>query len=111
MVRLTTPLLLALLPFVADPTPASRALLSAPSGEAARWQAAGVGPRGNQEKVLTHREQAPLIKDWIVKRFDRLLPELMRREKIDMWIVLSREYNDDPVFRSMAPLTTYSSRR
>jgi hypothetical protein len=24
---------------------------------------------------------------------------------------VSREYNDDPVFRSMAPLTTYSSRR
>ena len=28
-----------------------------------------------------------------------------------MWIIVSREYNDDPVFRSMAPLTTYSSRR
>jgi Xaa-Pro aminopeptidase len=28
-----------------------------------------------------------------------------------MWIVVSREYNDDPVFRSMAPLTTFSSRR
>ena len=23
-----------------------------------------------------------------------------------MWIIVSREYNDDPVFRSMAPLTT-----
>lgn len=28
-----------------------------------------------------------------------------------MWIIVSREYNDDPVFRSMAPVTTYSSRR
>jgi Xaa-Pro aminopeptidase len=36
---------------------------------------------------------------------------LMRREGIDLWIIVSREYNDDPVFRSMAPLTTYSSRR
>ena len=35
----------------------------------------------------------------------------MRREGIDMWIIVSREYNDDPVFRSMAPLTTFSSRR
>ena len=35
----------------------------------------------------------------------------MTREGIDMWIIVSREYNDDPVFRSMAPLTTYSSRR
>ena len=36
---------------------------------------------------------------------------LMRRAGLDMWIIISREYNDDPVFRSMAPLTTYSSRR
>jgi Xaa-Pro aminopeptidase len=63
------------------------------------------------DRVLTHREQAPLVKQWIVTRFDTILPALMRREKIDMWIIVSREYNDDPVFRSMAPLTTYSSRR
>jgi Xaa-Pro aminopeptidase len=63
------------------------------------------------DRVLTHREQAPLVKSWIQKRFDTVLPALMRREKIDMWVIVSREYNDDPVFRSMAPLTTYSSRR
>lgn len=63
------------------------------------------------ERVLTHREQAALVKSWIQKRFDTLLPTLMQRTGIDMWIIVSREYNDDPVFRSMAPLTTYSSRR
>ena len=62
-------------------------------------------------RVLTHREQAPLVKGWIQKRFDTLLPTLMQRTGIDMWVIVSREYNDDPVFRSMAPLTTYSSRR
>lgn len=62
-------------------------------------------------RVLTHREQAALVRSWIVERFEVLLPELMRREGIDMWIVVSREYNSDPVFQSMAPLTTYSSRR
>jgi Xaa-Pro aminopeptidase len=63
------------------------------------------------DRVLTHREQHVLIKQWIIKRFDTVLPELMRREGIDLWLIVSREYNDDPVFRSMAPLTTYSSRR
>jgi Xaa-Pro aminopeptidase len=63
------------------------------------------------DRVLTHREQAPIVKGWIQKRFRALLPVLMQREKLDMWIIVSREYNDDPVFRSMAPLTTYSSRR
>ena len=67
--------------------------------------------RADAERVLTHREQAPLVRGWIAKRFDTLLPELMRREAIDLWLVVSREYNDDPVFRSMAPLTTYASRR
>lgn len=63
------------------------------------------------QRVLTHREQAPLIRGWIEKRLDTLLPGLMSRTGIDMWIIVSREYNDDPVFRSMAPITTYSSRR
>jgi len=63
------------------------------------------------DRVLTHREQAPLMKRWIQQRFTTVLPALMRREGIDMWVVVSREYNDDPVFRSMSPLTTYASRR
>src|SRR5918993_4763053 len=63
------------------------------------------------QRVLTLREQAPLVKGWIQKRFDTLLPQLMSRTGIDMWVIVSREYNDDPTFRSMAPLTTFSSRR
>jgi Xaa-Pro aminopeptidase len=63
------------------------------------------------QRVLTHREQATLVKGWIEKRFDVLLPTLMQRTGIDMWVIVTREYNDDPVFRSLAPLTTYSSRR
>ncbi len=63
------------------------------------------------QRILTHREQAPIMRRILEERFDTLLPELMRREGIDMWIIISREYNDDPVFRSMSPLETYSSRR
>lgn len=82
------------------------ALLAASSLGSQQDQTSATGDR-----VLTHRQQAPLIRQWILKRFDTLLPELMRREGIDLWVIVSREYNDDPVFRSMAPLTTYSSRR
>ena len=64
-----------------------------------------------QNAVLTHRQEDPLIKERIQERFETLLPELMRREGFDMWLVITREYNSDPVFRSMAPITTYSSRR
>ena len=72
-------------------------------------------PRAEQvssrNRVPTHREQAPIIRARIAERFESVLPEIMRREGIDMWVIVSREYNDDPVFRSMAPLETYSSRR
>jgi Xaa-Pro aminopeptidase len=89
---------------------------------AAQATGAGAGHVGSQavpapsayfpdQAVLSHREQARIVRGWIERRFDTLLPELMRREGIDMWIIISREYNDDPVFRSMAPLETYSSRR
>ncbi len=61
--------------------------------------------------VLTHRQENPVISARIHDRFDTLLPELMRREGFDMWLVITREYNSDPVFQSMAPNTTYSSRR
>lgn len=69
------------------------------------------GGAAADQKILTHRQQAVLIRGFIEKRFETLLPRLMREAGIDMWIIVSREYNDDPVFRSMAPLTTYSSRR
>ena len=62
-------------------------------------------------RVLTHREQNQLVTPWIKKRFDTLLAGLMTREGIDMWIIPTREYNEDPVFASMAPLTYYASRR
>jgi len=72
-------------------------------------------PRAEQTRpdnvVLSHRQEDPLIRERLAERFDDLLPELMRREGFDMWLVITREYNSDPVFRSMAPLTTYSSRR
>jgi Xaa-Pro aminopeptidase len=70
-----------------------------------------LAPQYPTDRVLTHREQAALVRPWIEKRFQTLLPELMRREGIDMWVIVSREYNDDPVFASMAPETTFSSRR
>ena len=63
------------------------------------------------QRVLTHREQNALVTPWIKKRFDTLLGPLMTREGIDMWIIPTREYNEDPVFPSMSPLTYFASRR
>jgi Xaa-Pro aminopeptidase len=92
-------------------TPRPLALVGIPALGIALLAAQGPPFPDPTERVLTHREQAPLVKGWIQKRFDTVLPMLLERVGIEMWIIVSREYNDDPVFRSMAPLTTYSSRR
>jgi len=95
---------LALVIFAAHVTPSVLAEDQAPAAQAVQYP-------DPANRVLTHREQAPLVKGWIEKRFDTLMPNLMQRTGIDMWIIVSREYNDDPVFRSMSPVNTFSSRR
>ena len=48
-------------------------------------------------EVLSVEEQSKVIDQILEDRLDNLLPQLMRREGIDMWILISREYNEDPV--------------
>jgi Xaa-Pro aminopeptidase len=61
--------------------------------------------------ILTERDRARLIDDMLDDRFTNLLPQLMRREGLDMWIIISREYNEDPVLKTMLPSTWLSARR
>jgi hypothetical protein len=61
--------------------------------------------------ILSQREQAQVIDDLLEDRLKNLLPTLMRREGIDMWIVMSREYNEDPVIKTMLPATWMAARR
>ncbi|QDK82307.1 aminopeptidase P family protein [Spirosoma sp. KCTC 42546] len=61
--------------------------------------------------VLPERERARIIDEILDDRFTNFLPQLMRREGIDMWVIISREYNEDPVLRTMLPSTWLSARR
>jgi hypothetical protein len=61
--------------------------------------------------ILSPRDQAKVMDDILEDRLDNLLPELMDREDIDMWILISREYNEDPVMKTMLPATWLSARR
>ncbi|WP_299073543.1 M24 family metallopeptidase [uncultured Paraglaciecola sp.] len=64
-----------------------------------------------QPKVLPMREQAQLINQILDDRLQNLLPDLMRREGIDMWVLISREYNEDPILKTMLPANWLSARR
>lgn len=61
--------------------------------------------------ILTQRDQARVIDELLEDRLRSVLPSLMRREGIDMWVVISREYNEDPVIRTMIPATWFAARR
>ncbi|MYN02614.1 M24 family metallopeptidase [Pseudoduganella sp. DS3] len=61
--------------------------------------------------ALPLRDQARLIDQLTAERFDTVLPGLMQRNGIDMWILVSREYNEDPVLRTMLPAEWLSARR
>ncbi len=57
------------------------------------------------------REQAAIQQAWVTARLERVLPTLMRRHGVAMWLVVCREYNEDPVFFSMVAPTTFAARR
>ncbi len=61
--------------------------------------------------ILPLRARANIRDAWLKMRLERLLPELLKREHIDMWLVVCREYNEDPVVMSLLPATSMSARR
>jgi len=61
--------------------------------------------------ILSQRDQAKVMDDLLDDRLKNLLPGLMRREGYDMWVIISREYNEDPVIKTMLPATWMASRR
>jgi Xaa-Pro aminopeptidase len=74
-------------------------------------------PAAAQSTITTYRpfgtlrEQAALRQQFLEKRMATVLPELMRKYRIDMWVVPMREYNEDPVFSSLVSPTTFAARR
>ena len=61
--------------------------------------------------VLPLRERGQVYDQWLKNRLDTVLPEIMRREGIDMWLVICREYEEDPVYLSLVPYDSFSARR
>ncbi|MFZ4382353.1 MAG: M24 family metallopeptidase [Sandarakinorhabdus sp.] len=66
------------------------------------YQRPGVPPL--RDRVATH--------DRLVKaRLDQVVPRIMREVGVDMWVLVAREYNEDPVVKAMLPATWASARR
>ena len=61
--------------------------------------------------ILPMRERAEVIDQIIDERIATVLPGIMRRTGIDMWVIISREYNEDPVLKTFLPSTWQTARR
>ncbi|MEN9838614.1 MAG: hypothetical protein RL177_93, partial [Bacteroidota bacterium] len=56
-------------------------------------------------QVLALKDQAAWRDSILEKRLTVLLPELMERASIDVWVIIGAEYNEDPVLKTMLPAT------
>jgi Xaa-Pro aminopeptidase len=74
-------------------------------------QAMAPAATAQRPAILTLREQAAVYNAWLKTRLEQVVPRVMREEGIDMWLVICRENNEDPVYRALVPFTTlYASR-
>ncbi|HSJ12568.1 MAG TPA: hypothetical protein VK916_07765, partial [Gillisia sp.] len=69
-----------------------------------------IGYTANSQ-ILPEKQRAAVVDSILAHRFETLLPQLMDRAEIDMWVLISREYNEDPVMRTMLPATWLNARR
>ena len=67
--------------------------------------------QGSYPYILSMKERSEVIDRLLEDKIKTVLPGLMRREGIDMWVVISREYNEDPVIKTLLPSTWLAARR
>ena len=61
--------------------------------------------------VLSMKDRATFVDNILEKRVHSLMPKLMAEANINMWVLISREYNEDPIIKTMLPATWLSARR
>lgn len=61
--------------------------------------------------ILPLRDRALLEDKWLAERLDRVVPALMREQNIDMWVLIAREYLEDPVVATMLDAESMHARR
>lgn len=63
------------------------------------------------QHILPLRDRAVLIDQIQKERIEKLLPQLMEEQEIDLWVMITREYNEDPVVKTLLPPTWLNARR
>ncbi len=58
--------------------------------------------------IMPMRQRAQVMTACLRERLDQLLPRAMRHAGIDMWLVICREDNHDPLFSTFVPPDTWA---
>jgi hypothetical protein len=61
--------------------------------------------------VLPQRARVDAVNRALRERLDTILPSVMREAGIDMWLVINREYAEDPVYLTLVPEPAFAARR
>jgi Xaa-Pro aminopeptidase len=61
--------------------------------------------------VLPFRDRVEAANRMLIDRLDNLLPGLMRETGIDFWVVINREYAEDPAYLTLVPEPAFAARR
>ncbi|MEL7285302.1 MAG: M24 family metallopeptidase [Pseudomonadota bacterium] len=64
-----------------------------------------------ERAVLDYRDRIAPENAMTRDRLENLLPVLMEETGLDMWLVINREYAEDPVYFSLVPQPAFAARR
>lgn len=62
-------------------------------------------------RILPLRERAHIEDAWLKRRLETVVPALMREHGFDMWVMIAREYLEDPVVDTMLDAESMHARR
>ncbi|MDX1678009.1 M24 family metallopeptidase [Arsukibacterium sp.] len=62
-------------------------------------------------QILSPRQRVAVVNRLTEHRLAKLLPQLMAESGIDMWLVINREYAEDPVYFTLVPQPSFAARR
>src|SRR6185436_5160621 len=61
--------------------------------------------------ILPERARVDAVNAVLKDRLENLLPAVMRESGIDLWLVINREYAEDPVYLTLVPEPVFAARR
>ena len=68
-------------------------------------------PHPDMPEILPLRDRAEVIDRILAERLETIMPVIMREQGIDLWLLMAREYFEEPVVESMLDAQSMAARR